>query len=74
MQVQFKQNGNIEVSGKAIGTWHHRDIWAENGGSHDRSGNKLVHHIWEGKLNDGRILTEYTREDLRKEVSKSYNN
>jgi hypothetical protein len=69
-KVTLKQNGNIEVKAGAlapmiIGTWHYVDLWAENGGSRDKSGNKLVRAYWEATLKKGwPFLIAYTRKEL----------
>lgn len=71
MKVTLKKNGIIEVKrgafiARAIGTWHHTDVWKENGGSRDKSGNKLVKSIWSATLRHGRQIEAYSREDLIK--------
>ena len=61
----FAKNGNIECGTLAAGTWHKQDVWAENGGTHDRSGNRLVHYLWIARLADGSEVIDYSREQLR---------
>jgi hypothetical protein len=61
----FAQNGNIQCGTTVVGSWKKRDIWAENGSTHDKSGNKLVHFLWTAKLADGSEVIEYSRSGLR---------
>ena len=76
-KVTLKQNGNIEVKAGAlapmiIGTWRYVDVWAENGGSRDKSGNKLVRGYWEASFKNGQHLPlAYTRKELVDNI-KSY--
>lgn len=61
----FAQNGNIQCGTTVAGTWQKRDIWAENGNTHNGSGCKLVHYLWVAKLADGSEVIEYSRSGLR---------
>lgn len=61
----FAQNGNIQCGTTVAGTWQKRDIWAENGSTHNGSGCKLVHYLWVAKLADGSEVIEYSRSGLR---------
>lgn len=61
----FAQNGNIQCGATVAGTWQKRDIWAENGNTHNGSGCKLVHYLWVAKLADGSEVIEYSRSGLR---------
>lgn len=69
-KVTLKQNGDIEVKAGAfcprvVGTWHYKDVWAENGGRRDKSGNLLVRGYWVANLKGyDATLVEYTRKDL----------
>lgn len=69
-KVTLKQNGNIEVKAGAfapmiIGTWHYVDLWAENGGSRDKSGNKTVRGYWKASFKNGQNMPiAYTRKEL----------
>ena len=65
----FAKNGNIECGTTVAGTWCKQDVWAENGGTHDRSGNKLVHYLWIARLADGSEIIEYSREQLRSSLN-----
>ena len=76
-KVTLKQNGNIEVKAGAlapmiIGTWRYVDVWAENGGSRDKSGNKLVRGYWKASFKNGQNMPiAYTRKELV-DIIKSY--
>ena len=72
-KVTLKQNGNIEVKAGAfcprtVGTWHYVDVWAENGGRRDKSGNLLVRAYWKANLKDGRELIAYSRKELVEQI------
>lgn len=66
MEIQLKRNGNIMCDGVKVGTYKKRDIWQEIG-THDPSGNKLVHFIYEGKLTYGREMPYRILENTRKD-------
>lgn len=61
---RFAKNGEILCGIAKVGTWRKRNIWKENGGRRDKSGQKLVPVIYEAHLNDGTNLCEYSRKEL----------
>lgn len=67
--IEFKQGA---FAPRIIGEWRKEDIWAQNGGKRDKSGNKLVHFIYYAILRRGLELQEYTRTDLVKTIKKYY--
>lgn len=76
-KVTLKKDGTIEFkqgafAPRSIGRWEHEDIWKQNGGRRDKSGNLLVHHIYRAKLRNGLELTEYNRNELVKVIKKYY--
>lgn len=71
VKITLKQDGTIEAGGASVGTWHYVDVWAENGGRRDKSGNLTVRGYWTANLknNDG-LLIEYKRKDLAELIRK----
>ena len=74
-RVTLKKDGTIEFklgafAPRSIGRWEHEDVWKQNGGRRDKSGNKLVHHIYRAKLRNGLELIEYTRSKLVEVINK----
>lgn len=67
--IEFKQGA---FAPRIIGEWMKEDVWAENGGKYDKSGNKLVHYIWHAILRRGTQLQAYTRDDLKKVIKQYY--
>ena len=68
-KITLKRDNSIELKQGAfapriIGKWKKKDVWAENGGKRDKSGNKLVHYIWCATLRRGIQVEAYTREEL----------
>lgn len=76
-QITLKNDHTIELkkgafSPRIIGEWRKEDVWAENGGKRDRSGNKLVHFMYYAILRNGLELQDYTRKDLVNTIKKYY--
>ena len=76
-RVTLKKDGTIEFkqgafAPRSIGRWEHEDVWKQNGGRRDKSGNLLVRHIYRAKLHNGLELTEYSRDGLVKAIRKCY--
>lgn len=69
-QITLKKDGTILMK-KTIGTWKCTNVWKERGGRHDRSGNLLVHYIWEAELDNGCVITEYSRKELIHTISRA---
>lgn len=67
-KITFCKDGTIEAGGSRVGTWHYVDVWQENGGKYDKSGNRLVRCFWKACLRDGKELTQYTQKELREAV------
>lgn len=69
MKVTLKKNGTIEAiigafCPRTVGTWHYTNVWVENAGRRDKSGNKLVRGIWSAKLKGREEIQAYTRQEL----------
>lgn len=76
-KITLKKDHMIELKRGAfapriIGEWMKEDVWAENGGRRDKSGNKLVHYLWHATLRNGTQLKCYTREELEKAIKQYY--
>ena len=67
--IEFKQGA---FAPRIIGEWMKEDVWAENGGRRDKSGNKLVHYLWHATLRRGTQLIGYTRDELEKAIKQYY--
>lgn len=76
-KVTFKKDHSIELrkgafAPRIIGEWKKEDVYAENGGKHDKSGNKLVHYLWHATLRRGTQLKAYTRDELIDNIKMYY--
>ena len=72
-EIILKQNGDICIFGMRVGRWERQDIWKENGGKYDRSGNRLVecfYHAW--FINGKASLHNYTRRELKAYVMDNF--
>ena len=67
--IEFKQGA---LTPHIIGEWTKENVWAENGGKHDKSGNKLVHYLWHATLRRGTQLKAYTRDELIDNIKMYY--
>lgn len=68
-KITLKKDHSIELrkgafAPRIVGVWMKEDVWAKNGGKHDKSGNKLVHYLWHATLRRGTQLKAYTRDEL----------
>lgn len=68
-KITLKKDGTIEVKRgvfvpRIIGNWWKQDVWKENGGRRDKSGNKLVPAIYHAKMRNDLELIGYTRQEL----------
>lgn len=65
MDVTLKADGSVVIE-SSVGTWKSTDIWKEQGGRRDKSGNKSVHFTWEANLDiEEANLFEYSRDELK---------
>lgn len=65
MDVTLKGNGQVVIE-SSVGTWKSTNIWKEQGGRRDKSGNKSVHFTWEANLDiEEANLFEYSRDELK---------
>ena len=76
-KVTLKKDGTIELKRGAfapriIGEWMKQDVWNENGGRYDESGNKLVHIIYHATLRKGTWLQAFTRNELVQAIKNYY--
>jgi len=61
-KVTLAKDGIIRVDGEFFGLWKCENLWKN--GRYDKSGNKLVHYLWHGVINEGKTYTCYSRKEL----------
>lgn len=62
LDIKLKADGTVVIESN-VGTWNCHNIWKEQGGRRDASGNKSVHYTWHAHLMDGDLM-DYSRIDL----------
>ena len=60
----FKRNGEILAGGILVGIWWYQNIWEEQGGRRDASGNLTVKGLWHYADITGQHNWGYKKADL----------